>query len=419
MKLLINLCAQDGIVSHNSGVGTMVKRYIYVFIKLLKEKNIDYKINLFTPQYNEFGFGYSSSTKEHNRNLENVNIYEFSNGTNGKKFFGNKENWVELSNNISNVINSINFDEYDYVLTLLNDTPVAGVINNTNNNSNHIKVWIPHSTAKIHMDKELCVNEVDKKNRIDFENQIIKYINENDNCYMGVVGKYIKEHLINDYNLKKEKIVSIFNGEILSIPTIYEENEECKNLYKKLDTTKDILLSFGRPEKYKNLDGAIKLAKELNIPSIIITQEYFKGMLYVDELRKLSKNNNVSLFIDVPFNFPQYIIKHYPKKIILLVPSKKEIAGLVINEIRKMNKDNILLVANDIDGLNEQIEDTKDGILVNMDNLMDAKNKISKYFNSKDIIRINKNSIETLQNKYNFESICNNFLKELLGDMYE
>lgn len=419
MKLLINLCAQDGIISHNSGVGTMVKRYIYIFTKLLKEKNIDYKINLFTPKYNEGGFGYSSSTKEHNKNLENVTIYELSNGTNGKKFFGAKENWIELSNNISNIINSINFNEYDYVLTLLNDTPVAGVINNTPNKANHIKVWIPHSTAKIHMDKELCVNENEKNIRIDFENQIVKYINENHNCYMGVVGKYIKEHLINEYNLLNEKIISIFNGEILSIPTIYEENEECRELYSKLDTTKDILLSFGRPEKYKNLDGAIKLSKKLNIPSIIITQEYFKGMPYVDELKKLSKDNNTSLFIDVPFNFPQYIIKHYPKNIILLIPSKKEIAGLVINEIRKMNKDNILLVANDIDGLNEQIEDTKDGILVNMDNLEEAKNKINKYFNSKDITRINKNSIRTLKNKYDFENICNNFLKELLGEIYE
>ena len=72
MKLLINLCAQDGIVSHNSGVGTMVKRYIYVFTKLLKGKNIDYKINLFTPEYNEGGFGYSSSTKEYNKNWGKV-----------------------------------------------------------------------------------------------------------------------------------------------------------------------------------------------------------------------------------------------------------------------------------------------------------------------------------------------------------
>lgn len=269
------------------------------------------------------------------------------------------------------------------------------------------------------MDKELCTNEEEKTKRINWENNATKFINENDNAYMGVVGEYIKNHLINEYSLNKEKIISIFNGEILSIPTIYEENSECKNLYNQLDKSKDILLSFGRPEKYKNLDGAIKLSEKLNVPSIIITQEYFKGMPYVDELKVLSKKTNTNLFIDVPFNFPQYIIKHYPKKIILLIPSKKEIAGLVINEIRKMNKNNILLVANNIDGLNEQIEDTKDGILVNMDNLEESALKIKEYFNSKDIIRINNNSLVTLKNKYDFEKICNKFLKELIGDMYE
>lgn len=84
-----------------------------------------------------------------------------------------------------------------------------------------------------------------------------------------------------------------------------------------------------------------------------------------------------------------------------------------------MNKNNILLVANNIDGLNEQIEDTKDGILVNMDNLEESALKIKEYFNSKDIIRINNNSLVTLKNKYDFEKICNKFLKELIGDMYE
>lgn len=269
------------------------------------------------------------------------------------------------------------------------------------------------------MDKELCTNEEEKNKRINWENDAVKFINENDNAYMGIVGEYIKEHLIKEYNLMPLKVISIFNGEILSIPTIYEENDECKNLYDKLDKSKDILLSFGRPEKYKNLDGAIKLAEKLNIPSVIITQEYFKGMPYVNELRNLSKHTTTNLYIDVPFNFPQYIIKYYPKNIILLIPSKKEIAGLIINEIRKINKSNILLVANDIDGLNEQIEDTKDGILINMDNLEESALKIKKYFNSEDITRINNNSLITLKNKYDFEKICNDFLKELIGDIYE
>lgn len=48
MKLLINFCAHDGIISHYAGVGTIVRRYIESINYLLKEKNIEYYVNLFT-----------------------------------------------------------------------------------------------------------------------------------------------------------------------------------------------------------------------------------------------------------------------------------------------------------------------------------------------------------------------------------
>ena len=40
MKLLINLCGHDGIISHYAGVGTIVKRYIEVIRKILDDKKL-------------------------------------------------------------------------------------------------------------------------------------------------------------------------------------------------------------------------------------------------------------------------------------------------------------------------------------------------------------------------------------------
>ena len=51
MKLLINICAHDGIVSHYTGVGTIVKRYIEAFSNVLAKTKIEYTMNLFTPEY--------------------------------------------------------------------------------------------------------------------------------------------------------------------------------------------------------------------------------------------------------------------------------------------------------------------------------------------------------------------------------
>ena len=38
MKLLINLCAHDGIISHYAGVGTIVRRYIEAILKMVNAK---------------------------------------------------------------------------------------------------------------------------------------------------------------------------------------------------------------------------------------------------------------------------------------------------------------------------------------------------------------------------------------------
>lgn len=413
MKLLVNICAQDGIISHNSGVGTMVKRYIDTFIKIFKDNDIEYTINLFTPEYNQNGFGYSETTKEYNENLENVYIYEVSNGTNGQKFFGSRENWEIVSKNISDIINSFSMNEYDYVITIANDTPFAKVLPLTLELDNHIKVWVPHSTARIHQ-----IEALDDKNvqeRIMWEENIIKYINMNKKSYVGTVGKYIKEHLINEYSLKQDKAISFHNGEVLFKENVYEENDEIKSIYDTIDKNGDIILTFGRPEKYKNLDASMKIAKELNMRSVVITQEYYPGMSYVDYLKELAKETGTELYLNNSFYLPHYILKNYKNNIILIVPSKKEIAGLIINEVRRYNKDNILLVVNDIDGLNEQVNDMVDGLLIDTDNVLESTRKIKKYLNRESIRKLNYNSQKRLKKDYDFYMNCKNFLKRLIG----
>ena len=69
MKLLINLCAHDGIISHYTGVGTIVKRYIKMFQIILEKRMYEYEINLFTPEYNSNSFGYSDYTYKTHKNM--------------------------------------------------------------------------------------------------------------------------------------------------------------------------------------------------------------------------------------------------------------------------------------------------------------------------------------------------------------
>ena len=151
MKLLINICAHDGIVSHYTGVGTIVKRYIEAFSNVLAKTKIEYTMNLFTPEYWKTSFGYSETTEKIHISMEKTKIFMISNGTNGKANYGTVKEWKELSQNTAQSINSlIDESDYDFIITIANDTPYAGLLELLNDSENHKKVWIPHSTVKIH-----------------------------------------------------------------------------------------------------------------------------------------------------------------------------------------------------------------------------------------------------------------------------
>ena len=125
MKLLINLCAHDGIISHYAGVGTIVRRYIEAILKMVNDQNIDYTLNLYTLEFNNDSMGYNKEILQYHKSLKNTNVFIVSNGTNGISSFGNIYNWKIASRNTANAINAIKFDDYDYVVTLCNDTPFA------------------------------------------------------------------------------------------------------------------------------------------------------------------------------------------------------------------------------------------------------------------------------------------------------
>ena len=412
MKLLINLCAHDGIISYYTGVGTMVKRYIKMFTLVLDNLDIDYDINLFTPEYNEDSFGYNKNVALKHSKLK---IYQISNGTNGKVNYGTPDDWKKLVSNTAKVINSLDLNCYDKVFTIYNDTPFACLAKLLNHDENHKKVWIPHSTVKIHeVDSAIENSHLLYNDRLDWEQSAIDYANSDDNSYIGMISEFMRSHLIYEYNLKEEKAIDIINGELLDEKDSHKFSKENKKLFKQIEDKDEILLSYSRAEKYKNLEATMELGKALNIPTVVIAQSYYKEQPILDEYRKTASYNNTNLFIDPSFDFSKYIINNFSKNIILLIPSKRESMGLIANEIRKLNKDNILLVANDIGPFREQIDDLQDGILVDLDNIECSALKIRKYFNDEYIKKINKNGQITLREKYDFRVNVEKFLKCLM-----
>ena len=161
------------------------------------------------------------------------------------------------------------------------------------------------------------------------------------------------------------------------------------------------------------------LGKKLGIKPVVITQQYFENQPIVIEYKKLAKETNSILYVDEPFFLPQYIVKNYSKKIIMLIPSEREIFGLVINEMRRFNKDNVLIVANNRGGLTEQINDGEDGVLVDLNDINNSAKKISKYFNSIMMKKMNVEGQKRLSSDYDLIKNFDNFLRKVLKNQYE
>lgn len=420
MKLLINFCAHDGIISHYAGVGTIVRRYIESINYLLKEKNIEYYVNLFTLEFNKDSMGYNENIWNEHKKIKNSTIYICSNGTYGETSFGNIHNWRFSSRKVAEIINSIDFNNYDFVITLANDTPFAGLLELIKESKNSIKAWIPHSTGRIYNeDMSLSAENQTQNARIELEQDVINYINSHDNNYLIATGEYIKNHIINEYSLHKNKIFDIINGELLYRTNIYDENKRMKEILLDLEKYDAIIISLGRAEKYKNLDKTMLLGKKIGIKPVVITQQYFENQPIVYDYKKLAEETDTVLYVDEPFSLPQYIIKNYNKKMIMLIPSEREIFGLVINEMRRFNKKNVLIVANNRGGLTEQITDGVDGILVDLDSIDDSAEKILKYFDDDIMKKINEEGQKRLLKDYNLLENFNKFFKNVLGEYYE
>lgn len=420
MKLLINFCGHDGIISHYAGVGTIVRRYIEVIEYLLNEKNIDYHLNLFTLEFNKDSMGYNEQIWNEHKNLKNSTIYICSNNTNGETSFGNIYNWRCASSNVAKIINQIDFDNYDYVITFANDTPFAGLLQLIKEANNSIKVWIPHSTGKIYNeDMSLSEENQTQNERIKWEQDAINYINNHYNSYLISTGKYIRNHIIKEYSLEESKNIDIINGELLYRNNLYEQNDRMKEILFELEKYDSIIISLGRAEKYKNLDKTMLLGSKLGVKPVVITQQYFKNQPIVSEYKELAKKTNAILYVDEPFSLPQYIIKNFSKKMIMLIPSEREIFGLVINEMRRFNKDNVLIVANNRGGLTEQINDGIDGVLVDLDDIENSAKKVSKYFNFVTMKTLNNEGQKRLLDDYDLVKNFDAFFKKVLGEEYE
>jgi len=395
-KVTINLLAHDGITSRYTGVGRIALDSLRVLCEDKKISRLIHSVNAITGKYNDKCQGFSETIKDRSTKLlnkKNGRLLEALNGSHGEISYGDISNWRFVSMSSASLLYSLSQQNpNDLYINLCLDTPFAQTASffqqySEDEKKKHIFVWIPHSTAKIHkIDSAIQGYKEYYNQRLEWEQAAVNLANKTERVYVGYVGKFMREHLIRGYSCQPEKLIDFTNG--LDVDDVrFSKKTEEQEIEKILDQygipkNRNLMLSFGRLEPYKGLDLTIKIGGLLDpeiIATILIAQPYLRQNRIADEYYQLMRKYNPDgMFIsDYNFDLPHVLLKWHRTKIIL-VPSLAEPFGLIPEEARLYNNPHLRIVAMNKDGFLEQIDDGKDGFLMDLTKVEDSAKKIKE-----------------------------------------
>jgi len=429
-KLRINLLAHDGISSLYTGVGRIALDTLSVIANNNTLKRKVGSLNAITGKYTDKCLGYSKNVRKTNIDLLRKmggRLYEAINGSDGEISYGDIRNWEYISASAATLLYVLTEDEdFDVQINLCFDTPFAHVAElfqqyDSEAQARNIFVWIPHSTVAIHkVDSAIKGSDSYFNDRMKWEQKAINLANEKNNIYVGYVGEFMKNHLIDVYHCNQDRLIDFTNGLDVSafrFKKTVSQNEIEEVLAKyNISTTSDLMISFGRLEQYKGFDYTIKIGGKLagkNIKTVLMAQPYSQDDPIVEEYKKMMSSDCLGgIFMpNYPFDLPHMLLRWHKTRL-LLIPSRSEPFGLIPEEARLYQNPNLMIVAMNRGGLIEQIEDGEDGFLMNLSNIDESAKKLTNLLDMdrETVEIIAKKGTQKALSKYN---LANNFEKSI------
>lgn len=198
------------------------------------------------------------------------------------------------------------------------------------------------------------------------------------------VSPSLREFAISNKYCKKSKIKVIANGTINGIDwknkfNLKKINYKNKYLSKTLKQSNFIIGFVGRIHFDKGIEDFLKVIKKLeqaNLPvySIIVGPNEIKPTIG-ERLKALGLHHFENLKVIDEIQDPENVICDFD---VLLFPTKREGFGLVAAEANSLE---VPVIAYDIPGVRDAIENNKTGKLVEYENIDQLHNSILEYYN--------------------------------------
>ena len=222
------------------------------------------------------------------------------------------------------------------------------------------------------------------------------------NSTIVAVGDGVKNNLVNYYGIDSNKIKIIYNSvdvpKKINIPNDDFIINKKNNIY---------IGTIGRLSEQKGIDVFLKAMSRVihnnkNIYGIIIGDGELK-----EELIKLTKKSEIEDNV-IFLGYRKDVIEIIHCMDFIVLSSRWE--GFPLTPIETFSQAKTIIVS-DIDGNNEIVQDKKNGLLFEKDNIDDLQDKIYYLINNKDELKkLEEGSFKSYNNNYSYEKFIRNYI---------
>lgn len=427
-KLNLFYVTYDGVKSLYCGVGSDTQ-IILSSLEQIKEnvRDLGYELNLHMlyAEVPTYATAYSEEVfKMTNDKIrgKGVSLYELSQGKYVNNPFGGLNTWEIMCDTAKKLVTDINGDDLGIIIA--NDTPFAKLCEMFNENKNILVIWRTASTQKVW---DAPNHEVDQR-FVDWEYYAANGANNLDNVFIGANCNFMKEHMVKEYGVRRDKIILLTNGiskDYFNENVIMPQEEIEKLLIENdIPTDKKLFISFGRAAWYKGLDIACNVGKvlseELDDVYFLVFGSNFgikESSDYIEELKEIFNvdSSKGKLFTEYKFDLPQKLMQWKNTRTVGVF-SRREPFGSIPSEVRTVGQDKVVVVATSVGGLKEQIIHGVNGFLVDPNNIQEVIDscRVALTMNDDDAKVMNEKAKEKVEESYIFHKNITHTISEAL-----
>ena len=376
-KTAVVVCAIDGLVSLQTGVGVVVANFVRRFSdvkQIVKNHGYDLDLYCLTPELKSGGECHVPALESYTADTcramggELMKIESLATGSSWREFYAVPPGsspfpqWEAASRSAAFSIDVLSA-RYDKVLVFAHDGTFASIISYIGEPEAVRFVWVPHGLSAQMVSGPLA-------ERRQYEDRCIQAISMSGQK-IAYVGFTFREMLTDQYGVADDVLVPMINRLDIEDPRYQNSIKSYANSFDDL-SDKKLIFFFGRCHKQKGIDILInalvkffKKGRNNNYHAFVLLPLTSSNDGFWESLQNnISQiSTKITIFTDFSFDIPFYFMNKKNTDIIV-IPSRYEAMPIAAMEVCAFALPHIKILISDIPVFHEVFQGTREFFLI-------------------------------------------------------